>query len=165
MARIASLSVLLSTTGNDYLAEEYGKVIENVQKQGISNLIKNTDLSGTPAAGTVEAKRFQNKTSNSYGTARSGGAGQKTKVAQVTIAINKDKELISEVEQKDVSLYGVDDFITKQAARDEKSMIRELERAFFTEATTAGTSATLTGTTAEEKAEELIQAVETTSNN
>ena len=30
MARIASLAVLLSSTGNDFLKETYGKVIENV---------------------------------------------------------------------------------------------------------------------------------------
>ena len=57
MARIASLNILLSTTGNDYLAEKYGAVIANVQKRCISQLIKNTNLSGTPGAGTYEANR------------------------------------------------------------------------------------------------------------
>lgn len=164
MARIASLSVLTTPSGNDYLAEQYGAVIANVQKEGISAQVKNTALSGTPAAGTVEAKRFQNRTSNAYGTARSGGAGQKVTAVPVTISINVDKELITEVEEKDVALYGVDAFVEKQTAMDQKSMIRELERAFWNEAATAGTAVTLQGTTAEEKAEELIQAVETVSN-
>jgi hypothetical protein len=79
MARIESLNVLLATTGNDYLAEQYGAVIENVQKVCISQALKNTNLSGTPGAGTYEAKRFANKTSNNYGTARSGRAGQAVK--------------------------------------------------------------------------------------
>ena len=90
MARIASLNVLLSTTGNDYLAEQYGAVIENVQKGCISQALKNTALSGTPGAGTYEAKRFENKTSNSYGTARQGGAGQAVKATPVTVPVNVD---------------------------------------------------------------------------
>ena len=69
MARIASLNILLDPTGKDYLAELYGKVIENVNKQLISARMKNTDLSGNPESGTVEAKRFQNAASKAYGTA------------------------------------------------------------------------------------------------
>lgn len=60
MARIASLSVLLTDEGNDFLAEQYGKVIENIEKTTISGALKNTDLSGTPTSGSVEAKRFTN---------------------------------------------------------------------------------------------------------
>ena len=48
MARLDSLSIQLQTnTGvKDKLKEEYGNVIENVQKNTISALLKNTDLSG-----------------------------------------------------------------------------------------------------------------------
>lgn len=167
MARIASLNVLLSTTGNDYLAEEYGKVIANVQKRCISQLIKNTDLSGTPGAGTYEAKRFENKTSNAYGTARSGHAGQAVKATPVTVPVNVDKEIVVEVEQKDVTLYGVDDLVQREAASAQKSMVRELEKAFFAEAVTAGTAYTpASGVTAiEDIVEGLIQSVETVQNN
>lgn len=164
MARIASLAVLASGGGNDYLAELYGNVIENIQKEGISSKIKNTMLSGTPSAGTVEAKRFVNRTSNAYGTARGAGAGQKVTATPVVIAVNVDKEIVTEIEEKDVSLYGIDNFLQRQAKMDEKSMLRELEKAFFTEATTAGTKLTLNGQTIEEKVEEMIQAVETVNN-
>ena len=167
MARIASLNVLLSTTGNDYLAEQYGAVIANVQKDCISQNIKNRDLSGTPGAGTYEAKRFENKTSNAYGTARSGGAGQAVKATPVTIPVNVDKEIVVEVEQKDITLYGVDNLIQREAASAQKSMVRELEKAFFAEAVSAGTAYTpASGVTAiEDIAEGLIQTVETVSNN
>lgn len=167
MARIASLNILLSTTGNDYLAEKYGAVIDNVQKNCISQLIKNTALSGTPGAGTYEAKRFENKTSNTYGTARSGGAGQAIKATPVTVPVNVDKEIIVEAETKDVTLYGVDNLIEREAASAQKSMIRELEKAFFAEAVSAGSTYTPgTGVTAiEDVIEGLIQAVETVSNN
>ncbi|MCQ2106545.1 MAG: hypothetical protein MJZ26_12225 [Fibrobacter sp.] len=164
MARIQSLAVLASGGGNDYLAELYGKVIANIQKNGISNKVKNTALSGTPSSGTVEAKRFENRTSNAYGTARTGGAGQKAKATPVVISINQDKELITEIEQKDVSLYGIDAFLAKQADLDEKSMTRELERAFWAEAKTAGTQVTSLPTDPAEIAEKMIQSVETVSN-
>jgi len=166
MARIASLAVLLSTTGNDYLAEQYGAVIENVQKECISSQLKNTALSGTPGAGTYEAKRFENKTSNAYGTARSGGAGQKVKATPVTVPVNVDKEIVVEVEQKDVTLYGVDDLVQREAASAQRAMIRELERAFFSTAVSAGTAYTpASGVTAiEDIIEGLIQTVETVSN-
>jgi hypothetical protein len=166
MARIASLNVLLSTTGKDYLAEQYGAVIANVQKNCISQALKNTALSGTPGAGTYEAKRFENKTSNAYGTARTGGAGQAVKATPVTVAVNVDKEIVVEVEQKDITLYGVDNLVEREAASAEKSMTRELEKAFFAEAVNAGTAYTpaQTVTAIEDIIEGLIQSVETVQN-
>lgn len=168
MARIASLAVLKAGGGNDDLAELYGNVIANIQKKAISSKLKNTALSGNATAGTVEAKRFVNRTSNTYGTARTVGAGTKVTAKPVTVAINTDKEIVTEIEEKDVALYGIDNFLSRQAAMDEKSMLRELERAFFTEAVTSGTdiTATLTPlTTIEDKVEAMIQSVETVSNN
>lgn len=166
MARIASLNVLLSTTGKDFLAEQYGAVIANVQKNCISQALKNTNLSGTPGAGTYEAKRFENKTSNTYGTARTGGAGQAVKATPVTVAVNVDKEIVVEVEQKDITLYGVDNLVEREAASAEKSMTRELEKAFFAEAVNAGTAYTpaQTVTAIEDIIEGLIQSVETVQN-
>lgn len=48
MARIDSLSIELQTdaSAKDKLAESYGKVIENLQKSTISEILKNKDLSG-----------------------------------------------------------------------------------------------------------------------
>lgn len=164
MARTDSINILLTTSGKDKLAEAYGNVIANVQKRCISQMLKNVDLSGTPGAGTYECKRFANRTSNAYGTARSGGKGQSVKAAPVVVTIDTDKELVTEVEQKDVTLYGVDRLVARQAEMDEKSMQRELERAFFNAAAEAATAAEPEGTTPAEIAEALIQAVETVEN-
>lgn len=165
MARIASLSQLNESAGLDYLAESYGKVLDNVQKSTISSMIKNTDLSGDPTTGTVEAKRFTNTASNAYGTARSGGAGQKNVARPVTIAINVDRELIHEVEEKDTKLYGVEGLISRKQAQDQKSIERELERAFFAESCFGGTRKTsFTATTALDKFEEFVQGIENTQN-
>lgn len=164
MARIASLNVLLSSTGKDFLAEQYGAVIDNVQKRCISQQFKNTDLSGTPGAGTYEAKRFENKTSKAYGTARAGHAGEAIKATPVTVPVDVDKEIVVEAEQKDVTLYGVDNLVQREAASAEKAMVRELERAFFAEGVNAGTAFTTTKTAINEIAEDLIQQLETTQN-
>jgi len=164
MARIESLGVLLTTEGSDYLAEEYGKVIANVQKRSVASRLKNQNLSGSPTAGTVEAKRFENRSSNEYGTARTAGKGQQVKAEPVVISISTDRELITEVEQKDVSLYGVDNFIQRQASLDEQSMLRELETEFFSVAATAAKAITPTYTDPAGIAEEAIQAVETVKN-
>ena len=79
--RIESLSVLLdgSSDGKMLLKEAYEGVLENVQKGAVSVQLKNTDLSGDPLAGTVEAKRFANATAQNYGTARTGGKGDNVK--------------------------------------------------------------------------------------
>lgn len=164
MARISSLNILLTTTGKDYLAEQYGAVVENVQKACISSQLKNNNLSGDPAAGTLEAKRFANKTSQAYGTARSAAHGQYVAAKPVTVPINQDKEIVVEVEDKDISLYGVDGLVQREAASAERAMVRELERAFFSEAATNGQSFTATAQTADGIMEELIQSVETVSN-
>lgn len=165
MARTDSINILLTTSGNDKLSEAYGKVIANVQKRSISQLLKNTDLSGTPGAGSYECKRFANRTSNAYGTARAGMKGQAVKVEPIVVSINVDKELVTEVEQKDVTLYGVDRLVERQADMDEKSMQRELERAFFAAGVEAATAVEVgDAATPAEVAEALIQAVETVEN-
>lgn len=164
MARISSLNVLLTDPGKDFLAEQYGKVIANIQKNPISSQLKNTDLSGSPTSGTVEAKRFVNATSQAYGTARSGRKANAVKAKPIVISIDKDEEILEEVEQKDVSLYGVDNFVERRAAECERKMTNKLEHAFFDTAAEAGTQVNPVGTTPEAIAEELIQSVETVSN-
>lgn len=164
MARIDSLSILGESSGKDKLAESYGKVIENIEKTTISAMLKNKDLSGDPTTGTVEAKRFENTDSKAYGTARSGG-GDKLKAKPVVVSIGTDKELINEVEEKDVRLYGVDGLIQRKSAMDQRSMARELERAFFDKAkTSAGITTQLKSTAINEQVEEAIQLVEKVKN-
>ena len=164
MARTNSINILLENSSKDKLAEAYGVVIENIQKNLISSQLKNTELSGTPGAGSYEAKRFTNTTSKSYGTARGNHAGDKVVARPVTVNVDVDKELVNEVEQKDVTLYGVADMIARKAASNEKAMRRDLERAFFAQAVSAGTVHSLSAVTIEAKAEELIQLVETVKN-
>lgn len=166
MPRITSLEVLLDPAGKMLLAEAYDGVIENVQKATISGQLKNTDLSGDPTAGTVEAKRFVNAKSNAYGTARGKGKGELVKGKPVTIPIDTDREFIEEVEQKDVSLLGVDGLITRRSANHAMQMTNELDRAFFAECVASGTQFTpSTGTTEiQDIIEEAIVTLETLKN-
>lgn len=134
MARIESLKILLDPTGQAYLQELYGRVIENVEKGTISGLLKNRDLSGEPTSGTVEATRYQNSASKNYGTARTATKGDQLKIKPVTIAINTDKEIIEELEDKDVKLYGVDGVLDRRSRNHISTFVKDLERAFFFEA-------------------------------
>ena len=164
MARIDSLSILDSAETKAKLAEKYGAVIDNIQKNTISGMLKNRDLSGDPTTGTVEARRIANTDSQAYGTARSGGKGQKIVAPPVVVPLNVNREIINEVEDKDIRTFGVDDLIARKTLANQRTMERELERAFFTEAVASGTEFTPTGSTELEQAEELIQSIETTHN-
>ena len=139
--RIESLNVLLdgSESGKMLLKEAYDGVIANVQKATISSKIKNTDLSGDPDAGTVEAKRFVNASSQAYGTARTAGKGTSVKGKPVTIAIDTNREFVEEIEQKDIRLLGVDGLVAKRSANHAQRLVAELDTAFFAEGKTAGT--------------------------
>lgn len=166
MPRITALNLLESDDGKAYLAELYGRTIEGVQKALVSAGMKNMDLSGDPVSGTVEAKRFVNATSKDYGTARTAGKGDAVKAKPVTVAIDKDKEIVEELEQKDVRLYGVDGVLDRRSANHILRMAAELDNAFFAaaaaEATEVDVSAYATDVAAELEA--VIQECETTQN-
>lgn len=165
MARITSLNMLLENEGRDYLAELYGRVIQNVQKTLISSAMKNTELSGDPAAGSVEAKRFANANSKDYGTARAAGKGDAVKAKPVTVALDKDKEIVEELEEKDTKLYGVDGVLDKRAQNHVLRMAAELDNAFFAAAANAANVLNLSaGATVAEELEAIIQECETTQN-
>lgn len=165
MARIESLQILLETTGKDYLAELYGKVIENVQKGTISGILKNTDLSGDPTSGTVEAKRFAFAQERPYGTARAAGKGDKVVARPVTVAIDQDREIVSELEFKDTTLYGVEGLLERRAKEHELSMVRALELAFFAISGAGATAVTGAATDPQGMFEEEVLAIETVKNN
>lgn len=166
MARITSLSILTQDgAGKEYLAELYGKVIENVQKNLVSFGMKNADLSGDPESGSVEAKRFVNAKSQEYGTARAAGAGNKVKAKPVVVQINKDSEIVEEIEEKDTRLYGVDGLLDRRSANHVIRMATDLDLDFFKCAADAAAEVTAPeGATIEEELENIIQECENTKN-
>jgi len=167
MARIDALSIQLrGSDAKDKLAEEYGKVIENIQAITLASRLKNTDLSGDPTSGTVEAKRFVNVSGKTYGTARGHGYADKITAQPVVIAINDDTEYIEEVEEKDLKTYGVNGLIERRTRNHQDALAVELDTKFFAEAVDKGTSFTPTGTnpSIEDEMEQAIEAIETTKN-
>lgn len=165
MARIESLSILLDPEGKEYLSELYGKVIANVQKTLISSRLKNKELSGDPTSGSVEAKRFANASSQEYGTARAAGAGNKIKAKPVVVAIDTDREIVEEMEEKDCKLYGVDGVLDRRSENHVLRMDAELDNKFFEVAANAAVEVTIPADTAiEDELEMVIQECENTKN-
>lgn len=165
MPRITALNILTQEGGKEYLSELYGRVIENVQKALISAGLKNTDLSGDPTSGSVEAKRFVNATSQQYGTARAAGKGDAVKAKPVTVVIDTDREIVEEIEEKDTRLYGVDGLLDRRATNHVLRMVAELDTAFFKKAAEAAVEVEVDMTApVEDILEAIIQECENTKN-
>lgn len=149
----------------DLLKEVYGGVIESIQKGALSASIKNVRLSGNPAAGSVEVQRYINSKSKAYGTARSNGEGDKLiNSGKKTINLNQRKEIVEEITLNDIQQNTVDNLLNTRTANHADTVIRELDYAFFAEAESVASNVTVTGTTVEERLEEVIQALETLKN-
>lgn len=167
MARLDALSIKMQDgTTAEKLKEEYGKVIENLQHITLANQLKNTDLSGDPTSGTVEAKRFVNVAGKSYGTARGHGYADKVKAKPVVVSLDDNTEFLEEIEEKDLKTYGVNGLIERRTRNHQDALAVELDTKFFAEAVSEGTSFTATGLnpSIEDEIEEAIQTIETTKN-
>lgn len=165
MSRIASLALLTTEGGKEYLAELYGKTIEGVQKALVSASMKNVELSGDPTSGSVEAKRFANASPKPYGTARAAGAGEKVKAKPVVVQIDTDREIVEELEEKDVRLYGVDGVLDRRSNNHILRMAAEMDNKFFSVAGEAAVAVNMSGyASVDEELEAIIQECETTQN-
>lgn len=164
MARTNARDIYIDSDTRDKLAEIYGGVIEAIQKDAVSEQIKNKNYSGTPTAGSVEISRFVNATVKDQGTARTAGAGDKLLNAPVTVNVDTDKEIVEEVNKTDLRLHGVAGIAEKRKANHIKRMSAYLDREFFACAESEGTNKVVAGENIIEKLEDLILSVETTVN-
>ena len=126
----------------DNLAEVLDGVIENIQVSAVSEALKNTEGSGNPEGGSVEYKRFVNAQLKNKGTARTAEAGDKVIAKPIIVNLNDDKEIVEELQIKDVKLYGIDGMAEKRKGNFAKRVIAYLDRKFFAEAVNAGTKFT-----------------------
>ena len=110
MARQPALNIADYTdqTTMDNLAEVLDGVIENIQVSAVSEALKNREGSGDPRGGSIEYKRFVNAQLKSKGTARTAGKGDKVIAKPVIVNLDDDKEIVEELQIKDVKLYGID---------------------------------------------------------
>ena len=167
MARTDALSINVDATTADKLAEIQGFVIETIQKNAVSEKMKNTEYSGDPTTGSVEIDRFKNAQVDDYGTARAAGAGKKIlNTGKVTININEDKEIVEEIAKKDVKLYGIASIMDKRKKNQALRMIADLDTSFFAQMVTDGTEITglTTATPLVDNLESIIQSIETAQN-
>lgn len=166
MARTNAAGIVLQTDGTtpDKLAELAGGVLANVSKEALSEQLKNKNYSGDVSTGSVEVRRIASSVSQNYGTARTAGNGVAVQALPVTINLDVDKEIVEEVESKDVRAMGIANLIASRQIDHTEAMKRELDEAFFAEAESAGTETTVTGTTMAQKVESLIQSIETIEN-
>ena len=167
MARTDALSIYTDSNTRDKLAEIQGFVIDTIQKNAVSEKMKNNEYSGDPAAGSVEIDRFKNAQVDNYGTARAAGAGAKIlNTGKVTINIDEDKEIVEEIAKKDVKLYGIASIMDKRKKNQALRMIADLDTRLFAQMVTDGTEITglTTATPLVENLEKIIQSIETTQN-
>lgn len=162
--RIYSLDMLNTEGGRALLAQQYRFVIDNIENNTLSSILKNRDLSGDFDAGSVEAKRFANAVSEQYGTAAANGAGAAIKLKPVNVPIDMHREIIETLEKYDASKLGVPELVSMRTRNHGRAMVRELERAFFDCAFAAGAAFTTAETDIEKILEALIQQIETTQN-
>ena len=138
MARTSALGVM-NDTNKAELTELYGELLEGVYKDAVSEQIKNKMYSSDKGAA------LDNK-------------------GKVTVNVNVDREIVEEIEGKDVQLFGVPDIIARRTQNHVSSMTADLDSAFFKEAETVAHAVTTAETDIEEVVEAVIQDIETTKN-
>lgn len=170
MAQQDALNVYASLTGTTTkakLKEAYGGLIASIQKRALSTQLKNVRYSGNPQAGSVKISRFVNSKSQAYGTARAAGEGNPLRDLGVTVNVDQDKEIIEEVEAKDIRFSPVEGVVANRVQDHDSTVVRELDTAFFgaIEAVTAA-EVTLTADDSDYAVafEELVQGMETLEN-
>ena len=141
MAREKTLNIAdyLTPEVMDNLAETLDGVVENIQTSAVSEALKAKNGSGDPTTGSVEYKRFANAQLKNKGTARTAGAGEKVKAKPVIINLDDDKEIIEELQLKDVKLYGIDGMAEKRKKNFKDRVRAYLDRKFFSYASEVGT--------------------------
>ncbi len=165
MSKQDALNVFLTDgTTEDKLMEGYAELVDMIQKTALSFQLRNTNISGDPQTGSIVCRRLETSESKAYGTARAAHEGDLIKNNGVTINVDTNKEIVEEVEFKDIELYGIDGLVSKRQANHQKRWTRDLDNAFFAEAVSEGNEHTFVESDIEDKMEEIIQRIETRQN-
>ena len=128
-----ALNIMLQDgTTKDNLKQVLSGVLENVSAKAVSEQIKAKNGSGTPEGGVIEYKRFVNAELKDKGTARKADA---VKGKPVKVVIDTDKEIVEELQGKDVKLYGIDGMAERRKVNHQSAIIRYLDREFFAKVT------------------------------
>ena len=171
MARTPALSIYVDASTKAELMNKIAGVFENLAKKTISGRLKSKNGALNESAGSFEFKRFANATVQTYGTARTAGAGSKVTAVPVVVNMDKTKEVVEEVNSFDAQSFTGEDlnaFLARRQVAIQQSVERDLDRDFFNTIKVGGTQSTVTISKAEKlvpQFDALIATLETLSNN
>lgn len=167
MARTEALSIYVNAETKAELTNKIAGVFENLAKKTISGRLKSKNGVLNEKAGSFEFKRFANATSANYGNARQNG-GTHVTAAPITINMDQNKEIVEEVNAFDGASFTNEDlnsFLARRQVAIQQAVERDLDRAFFIAAKNGGTQGSaVSAASAISDLEEIIQSMETTSN-
>lgn len=147
MGRTEALSIYVSDSVKAELKNKIAGVFENLAKKTISGMLKSKNGTLNEKSGSFEFKRFANATRQEYGTARTAGAGKKVKAVPVPVNLDRDSEIVEEVNAFDASTFTEEDlnsFFARRQKAVQQSVERDLDREFFAAVKTGGTESVIT---------------------
>ena len=171
MAMTEALSIYQSESAKAYLRNVIVGIFENIGKETLAGRFKSSNANLSQAAGSYEFKRFANATSQTYGTARTAGAGSKVTAVPVVVNMDKTKEVVEEVNSFDAQAFTGEDlnaFLARRQVAIQQSVERDLDRDFFNTIKVGGTESAVTINKAKKlvpQFDALISTLETLSNN
>ena len=166
MAMTDALSIYLENgTTKAYLKNVLAGIFENYQKEALSARFKSKNANLNRAAGSYEFKRFANSTVRDYGTARTAGKGDKIIAPPITVNLDKNKEIVEEVNFFDADGSFTDEgfkaMVERRKTNFELSVTDFLDLDFFSVAKAGGTAATALGVTDLESTKSFKRQIET----
>ena len=166
MAMTDALSIYLENgTTKAYLKNVLAGIFENYQKEALSARFKSKNANLNRAAGAYEFKRFANSTGRDYGTARTAGKGDKIIAPPITVNLDKNKEIVEEVNFFDADGSFTDEgfkaMVERRKTNFELSVTDFLDLDFFSVAKAGGTAATALGVTDLDSTKSFKRQIET----
>ena len=152
-------------TTKAYLKNVLAGIFENYQKEALSARFKSKNANLNRAAGSYEFKRFANSTVRDYGTARTAGKGDKIIAPPITVNLDKNKEIVEEVNFFDADGSFTDEgfkaMVERRKTNFELSVTDFLDLDFFSVAKAGGTAATALGVTDLDSTKSFKRQIET----
>ena len=166
MAMTDALGIYLENgTTKAYLKNVLAGIFENYQKEALSARFKSKNANLNRAAGSYEFKRFANSTVRDYGTARTAGKGDKIIAPPITVNLDKNKEIVEEVNFFDADGSFTDEgfkaMVERRKTNFELSVTDFLDLDFFSVAKAGGTAATALGVTDLDSTKSFKRQIET----
>ena len=129
MARENALGILDQAGSAAKLREAYLGIQDNYQKN--SNVAKvKARAVGAPTSGSFVFPRYKNATVNTYGTARTAGAGVAGVKEEITVNLSDHKEIVEEFKKFDLETLG-HDVIAQRIFNHPQRMMADVDRAFW----------------------------------